>query len=131
MMHIIFSTPNGVEYESDATYVLVMDNKHGSFGMLQDHIPVVSAIERGYVQVENEDKVTFISIEDAILEQENNQIKVISESLALGTTKEESEIALDGIINARKEQNRERNIELALAENELKKQIKKSGAGHV
>lgn len=131
MMHIIFYTPNGIEYESDATYVLVMDNKHGSFGMLQDHIPIVSAIERGYVQVENEDKATFISVEDAILEQENNQIKVISESLALGTTKEESEIALDGIINARKEQNRERNIELALAENELKKQIKKSGAGHV
>ena len=79
---------------------------------------------------ENETEL-YLAVEGAVFKFENNIASVVSETLAKGKTKEEAINALIESDKLRKVQNKERNVELAMAENELKKQIKKTGAGHL
>ena len=132
-MNIKVYTPNGIGYEEkDCTYILVFDKYVGAFGMLNEHLPVISTINRGYIVITKADKeIDFLAISGAILRNKNDEVSVTCESIVLGKTKEEALSSFEELINKRREQNRERNIELALAENELKKEIKKSGAGHI
>lgn len=129
-MKLIINTPKGCEYKSEANYISVFDYKNGSFGMLDNHVPIISVMEKGYIEVKN-DTLTYIFLENAIIEQHNNTVNVCSSLISIGDTKESSFENFNEMVKERKKQNRDRNIELALAENELKKQIKKSGAGHI
>lgn len=132
-MNIKVYTPNGIEYEMEkCTYILVSDKYVGAFGMLNDHLPLISTINRGYIAVTKEDKTTdYLAISGAILRNKNNDVSVTCESVIYGATKEEALTSFEEHLEKRREQNRERNVELALAENQLKKEIKKSGAGHI
>lgn len=132
-MDITIITPNGIEYEEkNCTYILVSDKFVGAFGMLNEHLPVISTISRGYIAITKENKETdYLAISGAILRNKNDIISVTCESAVYGKTKEEALSAFENLLEIRREQNRERNVELALAENQLKKEIKKSGAGHI
>lgn len=131
MIKITLYTPKGIEYEGETSSLIIMDQNTGSFGVLEDHIPVISTISRGYVMVKENETELYLAVEGAVFKFENNTASIVSETLAKGKTKEEAINALIESNKLRKEQNKERNVELALAENELKKQIKKTGAGHI
>ncbi|MCR5741449.1 MAG: hypothetical protein K6G38_03220 [Gammaproteobacteria bacterium] len=132
-MKVKVFTPSGIQYEErNATYVLAFDKVGGAFGMLENHLPLISTISRGYIAVTKEDKsVDYIAISGAILKNRNNDISITCESVAFGKSKDEALENFEKSLETRRTKNRERNIELALAENELKKEIKKSGAGHL
>ncbi|MCB9498602.1 MAG: F0F1 ATP synthase subunit epsilon [Bacillales bacterium] len=131
-MKISFYTPEGLKYSGDAIYIEVADKKSGSFSMMENHVPVISVISEGYIRIEKTEKEElYFALAGALLEQEKNNVKVVAEILSEGKTKEEALSSLESITTARKEENKKRNVELAMAENELKKQIKKSGAGRV
>ena len=132
-MNIKIVTPLGVEYsERDCAYVLVHDERNGSFGMLNNHLPVISTVRSGYVAVTKENKDTdYIALAGAIVRNMDDEISITCESIAFGKTKDEALIAFSNLLEIRRQENRERNIELALAENTLKKEIKKTGAGHL
>ena len=131
MIKITLYTPKGIEYEGETSSLIIMDQNTGSFGVLEDHIPVISTISRGYVMVKENETELYLAVEGAVFKFENNTASIVSETLAKGKTKEEAINALIESNKLRKEQNKERNVELAMAENELKKQIKKTGAGHL
>ena len=131
MIKITLYTPKGIEYEGEPNSLVIMDQSTGSFGVLENHIPVISTISRGYIMVKENEKELYLAVEGAVFKFENNTASVVSETLAKGNSKEEAINALIESNRIRKEQNKERNVELALAENELKKQIKKTGAGHL
>ena len=131
MIKITLYTPKGIEYEGETSSLIIMDQNTGSFGVLENHIPVISTISRGYIMVKENEKELYLAVEGAVFKFENNIASVVSETLAKGKTKEEAINALIESNKLRKEQNKERNVELAMAENELKKQIKKTGAGHL
>lgn len=131
MIKITLYTPKGIEYEGESNSLVIMDQNTGSFGVLENHIPVISTISRGYIMVKENEKELYLAVEGAVFKFENNTASIVSETLAKGNSKEEAINALIESNRIRKEQNKERNVELALAENELKKQIKKTGAGHL
>ena len=131
MIKITLYTPKGIEYEGETSSLIIMDQNTGSFGVLENHIPVISTISRGYVMVKENETELYLAVEGAVFKFENNTASIVSETLAKGKTKEEAINALIESNKLRKEQNKERNVELAMAENELKKQIKKTGAGHL
>ena len=132
-MNIKIFTPNGIEYEKkDVIYVALFDKEGASFGMLNNHLPVISTISIGHLEVKlNEKETDYIALSGGILKNRNDEISVTCESIAFGESKDEAMTAFYHLLEIRRNQNRERNIELALAENELKKEIKKSGAGHI
>lgn len=131
-MIVSLFTPEGLKYSGEVNYIEVMDKESGSFGILENHCPIVSAISVGYVMFRDvNNKETYYALSGALLEQKNNHIRIVSQIFEVGDTKEEAKKKLENVLSERRNENRKRNIELAQAEKELVKQIKKSGAGHV
>ena len=132
-MKIKIVTPLGGEYsEENCTYILIHDEVNGSFGMLNNHLPLISTVKIGYVAVTKENKdIDYIALSSAVVRNLDDSVSVTCESIAFGKTKDEAMIAFHNLLDIRREENRERNVELALAENTLKKEIKKTGAGHL
>ncbi len=59
----------------------------------------------------------------------DNDASIVCETLEIASTLEDAVNNLEKQLIDRKNSNRERDVEHAMAENELKKQIKKTGAG--
>lgn len=121
-MNIKIYSPKGIEYEGTSSSIVVMDKATGSFGVLDNHLPVISTIDNGYIEVNSN---TYVAVIGAVFKDINNEVSVVCKASAIGTNKDECITALENLIEIRKKENRERNFELALQETELKKQIKK------
>ena len=131
MIKVGFYSPKGKEKEYECKELRVVDKKYGSFGILENHVPIVSIIIDGYIHIKLEDTDEFVSLLDAAIEFKDNNASIIAEELEYGKSEEEAISNLENKIKKRRDENRERNVELALAENELKKQIKKIGANKI
>ncbi len=54
----------------------------GSFEILNHHAPIISTLEKGKIKVEEEDgNVLFFEIEGGIVENKDNKIIVLAESV--------------------------------------------------
>lgn len=129
MLHIQIITPNGELYNETVNAVVVASDTAGDYGILPNHLPIVSTIHQGYIKLEQNQLVYFVVIIDGIVEHHNNHITVIAQDAFIGQSKEEAFQNLKELREERLEQNKRRNTELALAEQELKRQIKQTGAG--
>lgn len=130
-MKVKVYTPEGVEFEGDATYVQIYDHNDGSFGMLNNHLPLISTVDEGYILIKNDTDDNYCALSGAIIRQNQNIVDVMAETVAFGKTLDEANTAYHKLIEIRQKENRARNIELAMAESELKKEIKKIGGGHL
>ncbi len=129
MITVNFYTPTGNALKGEFDEIVVSDNKLGSFGILKNHIPVLSVIEKGYVFLKNKDMEKYVALIGAVFKFNDNDASIVCETLEIASTLEVAVNNLEKQLIDRKNSNRERNVELAMAENELKKQIKKTGAG--
>jgi F-type H+-transporting ATPase subunit epsilon len=128
-MEIVIVTPDGELYHEEVSAIVVASDNNGDYGILPNHVPIVSTINVGYIKLEHEKLVYYVVIINGVLEHHNNKITVIAQDAFIGESKEEAFKNLHAIRETRIEDNKKRNIELALAEQELKKQIKQTGAG--
>ena len=128
-MKIVIVTPDGELYNETVTSVVVASDNNGFYGMLENHLPIVSTIDTGYLKLENGTSKVYVVVTNAVVENHQNQITVIAQDAYVGTTDDEAFENLSKVRAARIEENKTRNVELTLAEQELKKQIKKTGAG--
>lgn len=128
-MRISIVTPDGELYNETVSAIVVASDNNGDYGILHGHVPIVSTIHQGYIKLEQENLVYYVVIIGGILEHHNNVVTVIAQDAFIGNSKEEAFQNLHDLRTERIEDNKKRNIELALAEQELKKQIKQSGAG--
>ncbi|MBN2877016.1 MAG: hypothetical protein JXL85_05110, partial [Bacilli bacterium] len=85
----------------------------------------------GYIKMEMEKMVYYVVVINGVVEQIHNKITVIAQDAFIGESKEKAFDNLNAIRLARTEENKKRNIELELAEKELKRQIKMTGAGQL
>ncbi|MBP5343422.1 hypothetical protein J6Y73_05805 [bacterium] len=131
MIELKIYTPKGIEHEEKYDSIVVYDQHSGSFGVLSGHIPVISTISNGYVCVKTGESEKFIAVKGAVFKMQNDEASIVSEEIAIGESSEDAMNKLKESYLRRLNENKERNVELALAENELKKQIKKSKAGHI
>ncbi|MCK7488088.1 MAG: ATP synthase F1 subunit epsilon [Bacillus subtilis] len=130
-MRISIVTPDGELYNEMVNAVIVASDNNGDYEILPGHLPIVSTIHMGYVKLFQGEYSVFVVIVNGIVEQHKDEITVIAQDAYIGKTKEEAMANLTQIRAARIEDNKTRNIELALAEQELKKQIKLTGAGEL
>ena len=129
-MEISIITPEGVLYHEEVTSVVISSANNGEYGMLPGHLPIVSTIDTGYVKMTYQNLVYYVVIVNGLVQQVHDVITVIAQDAYIGDSKESAFQNLEAIRHSRIEENKKRNIELALAENELKKQIKQTGAGN-
>ncbi|PKL00171.1 MAG: ATP synthase F1 subunit epsilon [Tenericutes bacterium HGW-Tenericutes-1] len=130
-MKIIVVTPEGELYNEEVTSVIVSSANNGEYGILTGHLPIVSTIDTGFVRMTFNQLTYYVAIVNGLVQQVHDVITVIAQDAYIGESKESAFENLNQIRKARIESNRQRNLELAMAENELKKQIKQTGAGNI
>jgi ATP synthase F1 epsilon subunit len=130
-MKIIVVTPEGELYNEEVTSVIVSSANNGEYGILTGHLPIVSTIDTGFVKMTFNQLTYYVAIVNGLVQQVHDVITVIAQDAYIGESKESAFENLNQIRKARIESNRQRNLELAMAENELKKQIKQTGAGNI
>ncbi len=130
-MNIVVVNPEGVLYNEEVDSVIVSSSNNGDYEILPNHVSIISTVDTGYIKLIQDNWTYFVVIINGVVEQHDNQITVIAHDAYIGDTKEEALENLTRIRHDRMEENKKRNIELAKAEQELQKQIRLSGAGHV
>lgn len=128
-MNIVIVTPDGELYNEEVESVIISSKNNGDYEILPDHLPIVSTIDTGYIKMTMGKLVYYVVIINGVVENKLNKITVVAQDAFVGKSKEKAQENLENIRKSRTEENKKRNIELAKAEKELKRQIKMTGAG--
>jgi F-type H+-transporting ATPase subunit epsilon len=74
-------TPNKKVYSGQVTLVQLPGSK-GSFEILNHHAPIISTLEKGRIKViEESGEVLYFEVEGGIVENKDNKIIVLAESV--------------------------------------------------
>ncbi|MGS0973232.1 MAG: ATP synthase F1 subunit epsilon [Candidatus Izemoplasmataceae bacterium] len=128
-MDITVVTPQGELYNESVEYVVISSKMNGEFAILKGHVPIISAIDVGYVKMVREDKSLYTVVINGVVEHKNDKISVIAQEAHVGMSKVSAMDHLNTVREERLEENRKRNVDFAKAERELKKNIKQAKAG--
>lgn len=128
-MKISVVTPHGELYNEDIDYVVVSSKMNGEYAILNDHIPIISSIDIGYVKMVRGEKELYTVVINGVVEHSNNIINVIAQEAHVGLSKDSALDHLNTVREERIAENKRRNVDFAKAERELKKNIKDAKAG--
>ncbi len=128
-MKLTISTPSGSLFDGDVTYV-VCKNQDGEFAIFKDHVPTVSLIQKGYIKAVASGE-EFVVMSNGVLEFSNNVVTVLAQEAYAGKSLTEARKKLEEYHAIREAENKKKLLDYTMAENELKKQIKKTGAGKI
>ena len=76
-MYLTIITPNKIVFEGNV-YKAAFPGVAGSFQVLQDHAPLVSALQSGTISYGDEKQTYALSIEEGWMEVSNNSITVLA-----------------------------------------------------
>lgn len=127
-MRLTVINPNGVLYNEDVDYIVVSAKNNGDFAILNNHAPIVSTIDVGYLKLVKADQIVYTVIINGVLEQQDNFINVIAQEAHVGLNKDSAMEHLNQVRKERLEENKRRTIDFLTAEKELKKAIKEAKA---
>lgn len=130
-MKIIVSTHNGNLYNEEVDYLVVHSNTSGDFGIMENHVPIVSVLEEGYVKLVRGDYEVFIVVVGGILEFHNNEAVILVQEAHVGKDVSSAKEHLDSIRKERLEQNRKEVSDFTLMEQELRENLRKANAGNL
>ena len=130
-MRIIVSTHQGTLYNDIVDYIVVHSTKDGEYGIMENHVPVVSVIEEGYVKLVKDKNEFYVVIISGVLEFHNNIATVLVQEAHIGKDKESAKRHLLEARNERLEKNRTEETDFTQKERELRQNIAQSKAGHL
>ena len=130
-MKIIVSTHQGTLYNDTVDYVVVHSTKDGEYGIMENHVPVVSIIEEGYVKLVRDKNEFYVVIFSGILEFHNNVVTVLVQEAHIGEDVASAKKYLLEARAERLEKNRQDSTDFTQKEKELRESIAKSKAGHL
>ncbi len=130
-MRIIVSTHQGTLYDDTVDYVVVHSTKDGEYGIMENHVPVVSIIEEGYVKLVRDKNEFYVVIFSGILEFHNNVVTVLVQEAHIGENVEAAKKYLLEARAERLEKNRQEGTDFTQKEKELRESIARSKAGQL
>lgn len=130
-MKIVVSTHQGVLYDETIDYVVVHDQDDGEYAIMENHIPVVSVMEEGYLKLVKGSDELYVIIVSGILEFHDNFCTVTVQEAQAGRTLESTKVHLAEIRKERLERNRQESTDFTEKEKELREHIKKAKAGRL
>lgn len=130
-MKIVVSTHQGVLYDETIDYVVVHDQDDGEYAIMENHIPVVSVMEEGFLKLVRGSDELFVIIISGILEFHDNFCTVTVQEAQAGKTLESTKVHLAEIRKERLEKNRKESTDFTEKEKELREHIKRSKAGRL
>ena len=129
-MKIIVSTHQGVLLEEEADYIQVCSESK-NFGILQNHVPIVTIINSGYIKYTNSGSDKYVALEGGIFEFLNNEATVLAQEAAMGADEKEAHNSILAQRHARMEINRRESTDFTKKEKELYDNIKEANAGNL
>jgi F-type H+-transporting ATPase subunit epsilon len=123
-------TQQGLSYKDEAEFALI-ENEQGQIGILNDHIPIIIHIGKGYLKLEKGKDLVFIVVEQAIVEFKDNYLKVLALEAQMGQTLEKAQVTFNQAKKERLEKTKKENVDFSKQERELKDAIRKSRAGQL
>ncbi len=128
-MRIICSTHQGNVYNDELDYVVVHNDQEGEFAVMENHVPVVSVMDTGYLKLVRDKDEFYVVITSGIFEFHDNVATMLCQEAQIGRSKESAKSHLEAVRNERLAQNKAINVESTKKEQELYENIKNSGAG--
>ena len=123
-IHVSIVTPNDSEISCDTDFVVARLDS-GEMGFLINHTPVLGRITLDYVRY----KDTYVIVENAIVDFNDNVLTVICQNAAVGTSRDD---ALKNL-NEKKEkylkESKRKLVDFTEAERDLARSIKEAGLG--
>ncbi|MGE0562430.1 MAG: ATP synthase F1 subunit epsilon [Flavobacteriales bacterium] len=77
-MHLEIITPEKNIYSGEVSLVN-LPGSDGSFGILENHAPIISTLKAGTIKVVENDKELFFEVKGGVIEMSNNSIIVLAE----------------------------------------------------
>ena len=130
VIKLIVSTHQGKLFEETCDYVLVKC-KSGEFGVLPNHVPVITSFEYGFIKFVLNKEELFLCLQSAVLEFSNNVLTVLAQEAHIGETMDAAKNYLEEVRKERLEKNRQTEADLAAGERELIDNIQKAKAGNL
>ena len=140
-MRLIVSTHNNTAsrlsgkhqemYNEEIDYVVVHDMDDGEYAIMQDHIPVVSVLEEGYIKLVKDKQELYIEVVYGVLEYHDNVVTVLAQEAHAGRSPESAKEHLLAYRKERLEKNRQESSDFTQKEKELRENLKKAQAGHL
>lgn len=130
-MKIIVSSHQGNLYNEDVDYIVVFSQADGAYGIMENHVPVVSVMEEGYIKLVRGSDEYYIMIISGILEFHDNQAVVLVQEAHIGVTPEEAKKYIEEIRKERLEKNKKEAVDFTKMESELRDNLKKANAGNL
>ncbi|MGE9291334.1 MAG: ATP synthase F1 subunit epsilon [Puniceicoccales bacterium] len=93
-MKLTIITPERTAFDGEADSV-VLNTEEGEIGILPGHLPLVTLLVPGDVQVEHQGQKQFLAIDKGFAEVSNDEIKVLTEAAI-----DVEEIDLEAVKNA-------------------------------
>ncbi|MGC9614665.1 F0F1 ATP synthase subunit epsilon [Staphylococcus pasteuri] len=78
-------TPNGSIYERDDVELAVLQTTDGEMGVMNGHIPTVSALKTGYVKVNFHNGNEYVAVSDGFVEVRQHQLSIIVQTAETAT----------------------------------------------
>ena len=116
---------------SDEIDFAVVKSQDGEIGILDNHVPIVVSIKHGHVKLERGSAITYLVLEQAIVEFRDNVLSILALEAQMGQTLEQAKNAFDAMKKEKLEQTKKENIDFSKLEKELKENIMKSKAGQL
>lgn len=77
-MKVDILSPDKTVFQGEAES-LVVPGKSGSFGILENHAPMIATLGEGQVKVVNNNQEQFFDVNGGVVEVMNNKVIVLSE----------------------------------------------------
>ena len=122
MIKVNVVTPDGQLLTEDVESIVVR-NDDGEQGILKDHIPVVIAIDSGFVRLRRGEDLVYVTVLGGFLEFSNNVATVIAQEADVGRDYENALKHLKECRKHRLEENRHRMIDFTKAVRDLREQV--------
>lgn len=130
-MRIIVSTHQGNLYNEEVDYIAIHSQTDGGFAIMENHIPVVTVIDEGYVKLVKGNDVLYVVVIGGILEFHDNQAVVLVQEAHIGKSKESAKEHLLIVRKERLEKNRQESVDFTQKEQELRQHLKNANAGNL
>lgn len=127
---LIVSTHQGKLFDEICDYVLVK-NKSGDFGVLPNHLPLISTVEDGFIKFVLDGKELYLCIYNAIIEFSDNVMSILAQEAYIGNSVEDAKHHLEEVRKERLERNRQTDTDLTTLERELVENIRNIKAGNI
>lgn len=123
-------TQQGKTISDDIDFAIIK-SQDGEVGILDNHIPIVISVKHGHVKLEKEKQITYVVLEQALVEFRDNVLSILALEAQIGQTLEQARNAFDKMKKEKLELTKKENVDFFQLEKELKENIKKSKAGQL